>query len=114
MAVAVPVREVADSAAKTVGSFREAIQDLLVPEMRSMKVSIDALRTEMLLRDERQTKATEALSEQLSSAIKSLTEEMRLRDTHQSQNMQALSQKLDFAIDIRERLAQVEARLPKQ
>lgn len=101
--MALPVREVAGSAAKAVGSFREAIQDLLVPELRSMRVSIDALRTEMQLRDERQTKASEAL-----------LEELRLRDAHQTHNLQALSEKLDFAMDIRDRLTQVEARLPRQ
>ena len=57
-------------------SFRDVVQDLLVPELKSVKVAIDSLRTERQLRDENQTRA-----------------------------IQNLSQKLDFAIDIRERLA---------
>ncbi len=156
--MALPVREIAGTAAKTVGSFREAIQDLLVPELRAVKSSIDALRTEVQLRGEqqakatqalderqtlvtqalgerltqsiqalderqtlatqalgeRQTLATQALGERLTAAVESITEEMRLRDAHQTQLMQKLSEKLDFAIDIRERLAHVEARLQKQ
>ena len=57
--------------------------------------------------DERQTKSTETMGARLTQALESLTAEMRLRDTH-------LSQKLDVAMDVRDRLAQVEARLPKQ
>lgn len=68
-----------------VESFREVVQDLLVPELKSVKVAIDSLRTEMMLRDEKQTQAIRHPSE-----------------------------KLDFAIDIRERLASLEARLPRQ
>jgi len=68
-----------------VESFREVVQDLLVPELKSVKISIDSLRTEMQLRDDNQTRA-----------------------------IQHLSEKLDFAIDIRERLASLEARLPRQ
>ena len=67
-----------------VESLREVVQDLLVPELKSVKVSIDGLRSEMQLRDEKQTQA-----------------------------IQHLSEKLDYAIDIRERLAALEARLPR-
>ena len=35
---------------------------------------------------------------------------MRLRDEKQSQALQHLSQKLDYAIDVRERIAALEAR----
>lgn len=74
------------SSTKTViESFREVVPDLLVPELKSMKISIDALRREMELRDQRQDQA-----------------------------MRHLSEKLDFAIDIRERMASLEARLPRQ
>jgi hypothetical protein len=66
-------------------SFREVVQDLLVPELKSIKVSIDSLRTKMQLRDEKQTQA-----------------------------VQHLSDKLDVAMNVRERLAAIEARLPKK
>ena len=97
---------------------------------------MEAIRTEMQLRDERQTAALQAQGERqtaalqaqgerqtaalqaqgehLTQAIEALTREVRLRDENQAKAMASLSQKLDFAIDIRERLAQVEARLPKQ
>ena len=71
-----------------VESLREIDQDLLVPELKALKVEMavgfDSIRTEMRLRDEKQTQAIEALSD-----------------------------KLNYAIDIRERLASVEARLPR-
>jgi hypothetical protein len=67
-----------------VESLREIVQDLLVPELKAIKASMEGLRSEMQLRDEKQTQA-----------------------------LQHLSEKLDFAIDIRERLASVEARLPR-
>jgi hypothetical protein len=58
--------------------------------------SVDALRSEMQLRDDR------------------LHTELRLRDERMQDSVRSLSQKLDFAIDIRERLAALEARLPRQ
>ena len=123
--MAAPLKEIGSTAAKAAGTFRDAIQDLLVPELRSLKVSMEGIRTEMQLRDERQTvalqsqgerqtAALQAQGERLTQAIEALTHEVRLRDENQSKAMASLSQKLDFAIDIRERLAHVEARLPKQ
>ena len=79
-----------------VESLREVVQDLLVPELKSVKVSIDSLRTEMQLRDERTQQIIRSGDEKNENAIRSLSE------------------KLDFAIDIRERLASLEARLPRQ
>jgi hypothetical protein len=123
--MAAHLTEIGGTAAKAAGTFREAIQDVLVLELRSLKVSMEAIRTEMQLRDERQTKALEEQGKRLTQAIESLTQEMRLRndqlsqemrlrDDKQSQAMQSLSEKLDFAIDIRERLGQLEGRLPRQ
>ncbi len=79
-----------------VESFRGAVQDLLVPELKSMRVSIDSMRTEMQLRNEK-------LEQMILSS-----------DEKHTQAIRALSEKLDFAIDIRERLATLEARLPRQ
>ncbi len=84
-------------AAKTVvDSLREVMQDLLVPELKAVKVSVDSLRNEM------------------KTSLDSLRQEMHLRDENQARSIQHLSEKLDFAIDIRERLASLEARLPRQ
>jgi hypothetical protein len=74
-------------AKSVVGSLREVMQDLLVPELKAVKVSIDSLRSE--------TKVS----------LDSLRQEMRLRDEMSAQSMRSLSEKLDYAIDIRERLA---------
>ncbi len=79
-----------------VESFRGAVQDLLVPELKSMRVSIDSMRTEMQLRNE-------TLEQMILSS-----------DEKHTQAIRSLSEKLDFAIDIRERLATLEARLPRQ
>jgi hypothetical protein len=67
-----------------VESLRDIIQDVLVPELKSIKVSIDSLHMEMKLRDEKH-----------------------------EQSIQHISEKLDYAIDIRERLAFLEARVPR-
>jgi hypothetical protein len=47
-------------------------------------------------------------------SLGSLSKEMQLRDEMNAQAIRGLSQKLDFAIDIRERLATLEARMPRQ
>jgi predicted phage gp36 major capsid-like protein len=85
-----------------VESLREVVQDLLVPDLKALKVEVSAVRTEMAM------------------GFDSLRTEMRLRDDNQSErsnhladNIRQLSDKLDHAIDIRERLAAVEARLPR-
>jgi len=83
-------------AKSVVGSLREVVQDLLVPELKAVKISIDSLRSE--------TKVS----------LDSLRQEMRLRDEMSAQAMRNLSEKLDYAIDIRERLASLEARMPRQ
>jgi hypothetical protein len=84
------------SAKTVVESFREVVQDLLVPELKALRVSVDSLRTEMHLRTE------------------NLQRELQLRDEMLRAEVQTLGQKLDFALDIRERLAALEARLPRQ
>ena len=78
-----------------VDSLREVVQDFLVPELKSVKVSIDSLHTELKI------------------SIDALRNEMRLQDEKQTQAIQHLSEKLDYAIDIRERLAALEARTPR-
>lgn len=101
--------------AKTiVDSFREVVQDLLVPELKALRVSVDALRTEMHLR-------TDGLQKEMQLRDEALRAELRLRDDSlrvETQSMRtelhAFGQKLDFAIDIRERLVALEARLPRQ
>jgi hypothetical protein len=83
-------------AKNTVDSFREVVQDLLVPELKALRVSVDSMKVEMQLRDEK------------------VHTELRLRNERLQESIRGLSQKLDFAIDIRERLAALEARLPRQ
>jgi hypothetical protein len=67
-----------------------------VPELKALKVSMDSMRSEMNI------------------SLGSLSKEMQLRDEMNAQAIRGLSQKLDFAIDIRERLATLEARMPRQ
>lgn len=86
-----------------VDSFREAIQDILVPELKAMRMSMEAIRTEMQLRDDK-----------LQGSIDGLRNELHLRDERTHEIIRALGQKLDFALDVRERLAVLEARLPRQ
>ena len=87
--MAVPAKNIVDS-------FREVVQDLLVPELKALRVSVDSMKVEMQLHDEK------------------VHTELRLRNERMQESIRGLSQKLDFAIDIRERLAALEARLPRQ
>lgn len=104
----------AESAKTVVDSLREIAQDILVPELKSLKVSLEALRTETHLGDEKLQRSIDALREETRLRDERLHSELRLRDEHMQESVRALSQKLDFAIDIRERLASLEARLPRQ
>ena len=95
-------------------SFRDVVQDLLVPELKAVKVSVeslshqmDSLRTEMKLRDEKMEQLIRSGDARLEAMIQS-------GDERNVRALQALSEKLDFAIDIRERLATLEARQPRQ
>ena len=100
------------------GSFREVAQDLLVPELKAVKVAVDSLRTETKMSIDALRNETRASSEALRNENKilfeALRQEMKLRDELFVQTMRSLSDKLDYAIDIRERLATLEARMPKQ
>jgi hypothetical protein len=85
-----------------VESLREIVQDLLVPELKAIKATMDGMRVEMQLRDEKQTDAIRHLDEKQTTAIK-----------HVADNVQQLSVRIESTLDIRERLASVEARLPR-
>ena len=97
-----------------VESFRDVVQDLLVPELKAVKISVeslgyqmDSLRTEMKLRDEKMEQLVRSGDARLEELIKN-------GDERNERAVQVLSEKLDFAIDIRERLATLEARQPRQ
>jgi capsule polysaccharide export protein KpsE/RkpR len=101
----------------TVESLREIVQDLLVPELKSLKVSIDSLHHELhsevaAIRGEMTSLRGEmtSLRGEMATGFDAVRTEMRLRDEKQSQAIQALSDKLGYAIDIRERLAVLEDR----
>jgi hypothetical protein len=86
-----------------VESFREVMQDLLVPELKALKVSVESvhsemsyLRSEMILRGDK------------------LEQSIRLGLENATAAIWHLSDKLDYAGDVRERLAAIEARLPRQ
>lgn|SRR5487761_569708 len=95
-------------AAKTiVDSLREVMQDLLVPELKAVKVSVDSLRNEMKL-------SNDSFREEMKLRHENLERMIQHGDERSEQLIHSLSEKLDFAIDIRERLASLEARLPRQ
>jgi hypothetical protein len=111
----------AETAKNILGSFREAIQDLLVPEFRALRVSVDSVRTEMQLRDEKLQESIDSvrtemqLRDERSQESNRQTQELiRQLDGKTQESIRILSQKLDYALDIRERLISLEARLPRQ
>ena len=89
--MALLVREATSSTARAVGSFREAVQDLLVPELRAMKVSIDSLTQEMRLRNEQVTQELRMRTDQLQ-------QEMRMRDTNQREELRVRDEQQKTAI----------------
>ena len=102
-------------------SFREVVQDLLVPELKAVKVSIDSMRTDMnYMRSD-----IGSMRADLKQSHDALREEMRLRhenlermitygDQRNEQLIRSLTEKFEIALDVRERLAAIEARMPKQ
>jgi hypothetical protein len=108
-------------AKNAVESLREVVQDLLVPDMKALKVGLDSHRNETKLQtDGIRSEITslrnelhlsvDSLRNELNLSVDSLRTEMRLRDEKQSQAIQALSDKIGYALDIRERLAVLEDR----
>ncbi len=104
-----------------VESLREIVQDLPVPELKSIKVSIDSLHTERQLRDEKQTQAVQYVSQKFDQSVQQLSQKIDSVDEKQTQavqhlsqkldqSFQQLSQKIDLALDIRERIIALEAR----
>jgi hypothetical protein len=75
-----------------VDSAREIVQDLLVPELKAIRVEVASLRTEMELRDQRTLEAIRNLEVRMVESFKHLSE------------------KTDLAINVREGLAALEAR----
>jgi hypothetical protein len=82
---------------------KEVAQDLLVPELKALRMSVDSMRTEMQLRDEKTQESIRHLDLRTQESIRHL-------DERTQESVRHLSEKLDFAIDIRERLAALEAR----
>jgi hypothetical protein len=130
--MATPVRDIASGTAKTASGLREIIQDLVAPDLRAIKVSVDGLAQEIKLRTDALAQEiktrTEALSnemklrhEGLQEELRMLRDEMRLRDENQGKmlylmatDIKSLAQKFDLTNDLRERIASIEARMPRQ
>ena len=95
------------SAKNVLETFREVVQDLLVPELKAVKVSIDSLRSEMKAGDERLEQSMRLRDEKLELS-------MRLSNEKTEAAIRYLAERFESAIEIRERLATIEARMPKQ
>ncbi len=102
-------------------TFRDVVQDLPVPELRAVKVSVEAMRGDMkYMRED-----MDRMRSDFKLSNDAMREEMRLRsellertiahgDQRNEQLLLAFIAKFDTAIDFRERLATHEARLPRQ
>ena len=93
-------------------SFREVVQDLLVPELKAVKVSVDSLRTEMkinndALREEMKYRY-EALEKIIANSHDSLAQLIRQSEERNDRSIQVLAEKFDGSVQIRERLATLE------
>ncbi len=119
----------------TVESLRDIVQDLVAPDLKALRVTVDshrnentiqfeALRREIdALRDEVRSSSdtlrsemrssNEALRSEMRSSNEALRTEMRVRDEKQSIALQAIADKLGTILEVRERLAVLEDRLPR-
>jgi len=93
-----------------VESLRDIVPDLLVPELKALKVEMAANRDSMKIETTAIRSEITSLRGEVVTGLEAVRVEMRLRDEKQSQAIQALSEKLSYAIDIRERLAVLEDR----
>lgn len=119
----------ATAAKNIVESLREVMQDLLVPELKAVRASVDSLRSETktsidALRSETKT-SLDSLRSETKTSMDALRSEMVLRDDrlelairsgldNTTEAIRQLAAKLDNTISIRERLASLEARMPQQ
>ena len=62
----------ATAAKNVVESLRDVVQDLLVPELKALKASMDSMRTEMILRDEKLEQSIRLGLENATLAIRNL------------------------------------------
>src|ERR1700709_556943 len=105
--MASPVRDIASGTAKTASGLREIIQDLVAPDLRAIKVSVDALSQEIKLRTEALSNEMKLRHESLQDELRMLRDEMRLRDENQSKmlylmatDVKSLTQKFDLTNDL--------------
>ena len=81
--MAAPVRDIASGTAKTASGLREIIQDLVAPDLRAIKVSVDGLTQEIKLRTDALAQdiktRTEGLSQDIKTRTEALSNEMKLR-----------------------------------
>ncbi len=108
----------------TVESLRDIVQDLVAPDLKALRVTVDshrnentiqfeALRREIdALRDEVRS-SSDTLRSEMRSSNEALRTEMRVRDEKQSIALQAIADKLGTILEVRERLAVLEDRLPR-
>ncbi len=97
-----------------VESLREVMQDLLVPELRAIKVLAETAHADSQQLRSDLKDSLGGLRTEIREAFDGLRNEIRIRDERQSDAIRGLTKQLDFAIDIRERLASLEARMPRQ
>lgn len=100
-----------------VESLRDIVQDLLVPELKAIKVELESQRRENHLQFENvhnefgfvrsEMKTT---AEALRADTEALRAELRIRDERQTGAIQAISDKLSTLMEVRERLAVLEDR----
>jgi hypothetical protein len=97
----------ATAAKNIVDSLREVMQDLLVPELKAVKASVDGLRSESKT-------SIDALRSDMVLRDEKLELSVRLGLENTIQAIRHLAERLDDSSEIRQRLASLEARMPRQ
>jgi chromosome segregation ATPase len=124
-----PLKRATESASRAGGAIERFIERTLAPRLEELTGEVRGLRGEMQQIDKRLTESIGSLRNEMQSEIRSVRGEMQsLRSEMQTElrsvrteieatrmqvntRIDALSQRLDDALDIRERLVAVEAKL---
>jgi hypothetical protein len=102
-------------AANIYQAVKQAMQDLVAPQLESLKGEVGAVRLDIRRVEEKLTTEIQRVEEKLSSEIQrvdeKLTTEIHRVDDKLSTEMHRIDEKLTWALDLRERIIVLETKL---
>ena len=102
-------------AANTHQAVKEAMQDLIAPQLESLKGELGAVRRDIRRVEENLTSRIQGVEEKLSAGIQrvdeKLSSEIHRVDEKLSTEIHRIDEKLTWALDLRERIIVLETKL---